>query len=164
MNNSNYFTDDSSSWGILIILAGLLGGLAEIAWVSVYSYLTPVSAIEISRQVLAAVIPSIADSYFAPLLGVFIHLLLSVLLAIVFAATVLRPVARRYGSIGITLACLMTLAVVWKINFFVVLPLINPAFILLLPYSISLISKLLFGATMAWVLVIKSPLHEGIRR
>lgn len=164
MNNSNYFTDDSSSWGILIILAGLLGGLAEIAWVSVYSYLTPVSAIEISRQVLTAVIPSIADSYFAPLLGVFIHLLLSVLLAIVFAATVLRPVARRYGSIGITLACLMTLAVVWKINFFVVLPLINPAFILLLPYSISLISKLLFGATMAWVLVIKSPLHEGIRR
>lgn len=164
MNNSNYFTDDSSSWGISIILAGLLGGLVEIAWVSVYSYLTPVSAIEISRQVLAAINPSIADSYFAPLLGVFIHLLLSVLLAIVFAATVLRPVARRYGSIGITLACLMTLAVVWKINFFVVLPLINPAFILLLPYSISLISKLLFGATMAWVLVIKSPLHEGIRR
>lgn len=161
MKNSNYFTDDSSNWGIPIILAGLLGGLAEIAWVSVYSYLTPVSAVEISRQVLAAIIPSMANLYYAPLLGVFIHLLLSVLLAIIFATTVLRPVIRRYGSIGITLACLITLAVVWKVNFFVILPLINPAFILLMPYSISLISKLLFGATMAWSLLVMSPVHSG---
>ncbi len=164
MKNSNYFTDHSSSWGIPIILAGLLGGLAEIAWISIYGYLTPVDAIEVARQISITIIPAIADSFIAPILGVCIHLLLSVILAAVFVTTILQPVFRRYGSLGITLACLLTLALVWKVNFFVVLPLINSSFVSLIPFFVTLISKLLFGATMAWVLVIKSPLHEGIRR
>jgi hypothetical protein len=44
------------------------------------------------------------------------------------------------------------LACVWAINFFVVLPLISPAFVTLVPYPVSLVSKLLFGVAAAAVL------------
>jgi hypothetical protein len=40
---------------------------------------------------------------------------------------------------------------VWAVNFFVVLPLLSPAFISLVPYPVSLISKVLFGLAAAEV-------------
>jgi hypothetical protein len=46
---------------------------------------------------------------------------------------------------------LAALTCVWAINFFVVLPVIDPAFILLVSYPVSLISKLLFGLAAAEV-------------
>jgi len=41
------------------------------------------------------------------------------------------------------------LAGVWTINFFVVLPIVSPGFIHMVPYTVSLTSKLLFGLAMA---------------
>ena len=41
------------------------------------------------------------------------------------------------------------LAAVWAINFFVILPVLSPAFVHLVPYSVSLMSKLLFGFAAA---------------
>ena len=41
------------------------------------------------------------------------------------------------------------LAGVWALNFFVVLPIISPAFVHLVPYAVSLTSKLLFGVAAA---------------
>jgi hypothetical protein len=38
---------------------------------------------------------------------------------------------------------------VWAVNFFVVLPIISPEFALLVPYSVSLVSKVLFGLAAA---------------
>jgi len=38
---------------------------------------------------------------------------------------------------------------VWAVNFFVVLPSIDPDFIHLVPYSVSLVSKVLFGLAAA---------------
>ena len=38
-------------------------------------------------------------------------------------------------------------------NFLVLLPLLNPHFPLLMPYAVTLTSKLLFGAAMSWVLI-----------
>ena len=46
-----------------------------------------------------------------------------------------------------------SLAVVWLVNFTVVLPALNPAFVTLLPLWATLISKLLFGAAMTVVLL-----------
>jgi hypothetical protein len=46
---------------------------------------------------------------------------------------------------------LAALAGVWATNFFVVLPIVGAAFIHLVPYAISLSSKLLFGAAAAEV-------------
>lgn len=47
---------------------------------------------------------------------------------------------------------LPALAGVWATNFFVIVPIISPAFIHLVPYAVSLTSKLLFGLAAAAVL------------
>ena len=44
---------------------------------------------------------------------------------------------------------LASLATVWAINFFIVLPVISAPFVHLVPYSVSLMSKLLFGIAAA---------------
>ena len=44
---------------------------------------------------------------------------------------------------------LVALAGVWAINFFVVLPIVSPGFVGIMPYAVSLASKLLFGAAAA---------------
>jgi hypothetical protein len=44
---------------------------------------------------------------------------------------------------------LAALVGVWVVNFFVVLPGLSPAFIHLVPYSVSLVSKVLFGLAAA---------------
>ncbi len=77
-----------------VLLAGVGGGLAEVLWVAFYTALTPISAIEVARQITASVFPAFAIAAVAPLLGVGIHLLLSLLLAIAFAFIVWLPFAR----------------------------------------------------------------------
>jgi hypothetical protein len=52
---------------------------------------------------------------------------------------------------------LTALATVWAVNFFVVLPVVSPAFIHMVPYAISLTSKLLFGAAAAEVVRDQAP-------
>jgi hypothetical protein len=42
-----------------------------------------------------------------------------------------------------------SLAAVWAINYFVVLPVLSPGFVHLLPYAITLASKLAFGVAAA---------------
>jgi len=51
----------------------------------------------------------------------------------------------------------VSLTLVWAINFFVVLPVLNPAFITLMPFGITLASKVLFGIAMGSVLLTSSP-------
>ena len=56
---------------------------------------------------------------------------------------------------------LATLAVIWVINFFVVLPIIRPEFVHVVPYGVSLTSSLLFGAAVAAVLYDKLAFSPG---
>jgi hypothetical protein len=156
MMNNKCCNNNPGSFCQKIILAGLVGGITEILWISVYSYFSSANATNIARQISATVLPFTADSYFAPMFGVFIHLVLSLVLAISFTATILKPVGDQYGTIGIMLSSFMTLGIVWAINFLVVLPILNPSFILLMPVIVTLISKLLFGVTMGWMLVKKT--------
>jgi hypothetical protein len=44
---------------------------------------------------------------------------------------------------------LAALVGVWAVNFFIALPIISPAFVHLVPYPISLVSKVLFGLAAA---------------
>ncbi len=150
--NNFYFT---------IILAGMVGGVMEIGWISIYSSISSVSALNVARQISATILPYTAASYYAPVLGIFIHLVLSLILAIFFYVIILKPTVRRYGTLGIMLSSLMTLGIVWAINFLIVLPMLNPSFISLMPYIVTLISKLLFGAAMGWVFV-KSSLYTKL--
>ena len=160
MKNYYYHSSQMSGWLFSTVIAGVAGGAAEIVWISLYSFYSPVSAMEVTRQISITIIPATVNTYYAPILGAFIHLLLSIVLAFVFAITILLPLSGRYGKTGIFLGSLITLAIVWKINFFIVLPLINVSFISLMPFYVTLISKLLFGMAMAWVLIVMQPLQD----
>ena len=74
---------------------------------------------------------------------------LAVALGIALTGT-LQTVVDRPAE-GRATFCFMVcgLAVVWLINFFVVLPIVSPAFIHIVPYGVSLTSKLVFGLAAA---------------
>ena len=136
-----------------VVLAGLAGGAAEVAWVSLFSTLTPVSGIEVARQVTASVMPAVAGFALAPVLGIVIHFVLSLALACAFAGTLRLSFLHGPDRTEIMAGAVMLLCTVWFVNFFVVLPVLNPSFIDLMPYEVTFVSKILFGVAMASVLV-----------
>jgi len=145
------------------LLAGLSGGAAEVAWVSLYSNATETSGMIVAQQVTASIVPAAAGLPSAPLLGIAIHMLLSVALGLAFAATIWRLAAPRLGTAAFMTTAAASLALVWAINFLVVLPVLNPAFITLMPYGVTLASKILFGITMGSVLLMSSPQRVATR-
>lgn len=133
------------------LLAGLCGGSAEVLWVAVYSGATQMSGAAVAQQVAASVIPAAAGWPMAPPLGIAIHMLLSAALGLAFSWTIWQMVSPRLGTTGIVAIAVAALALVWAVNFFVVLPMLNPAFVKLMPHGATLFSKMLFGITMGWV-------------
>ena len=134
------------------LFAGLAGGLAEILWIALYTSLTSGSGVEVARQVTVTLFPSAAALPAAPLIGIAIHLALSAALAVVFVRVVWIPFANRMAGSASVIIAVTALIAIWGINFFVILPAVNPSFATLMPYGITLISKVLFGAAMAWSL------------
>lgn len=57
---------------------------------------------------------------------------------------------------------LVVLAAIWKINFFIVLPLVSPEFVALLPHVVTFASKLLFAFAVAAVLRYGGALERSI--
>ncbi len=125
------------------ILIGLAGGTAEVAVVCAYAAVTGVDAGAVARGVAAScgIAPTIAA-------GIAIHMLLAAGLGAGLCA-VLRASPGWARSFGAAPFMLGSLAAVWAINFFAVLPVVNPSFVHLLPYGITLASKLAFGAVAA---------------
>ena len=131
--------------------AGLAGGLAEVLWISLYSSLTPMSAIAVAREVAASVVPQVALQPAAPLVGLIIHFALSLALGLAIGLG-LRFTGRR-RDFATTLAMVIgALTLVWVVNFFAILPLLSPRFAAMMPYSVTLLSKVLFAVAMACVL------------
>lgn len=131
------------------ILAGAAGGFAEIVWVSLYAAITGGNAATLARGVTtAAGVTALLPA--APVtVGIVVHMVLAVLLGIALAC-LWQALARRSVGIGsLTGVMLAALVAVWAMNFFVILPAISPPFIALIPYPVSLISKLLFGLAAA---------------
>lgn len=130
------------------IVAGAAGGVAEIAWVSLYSAVTGGDAAIVARGVTTAAGVSALLPASPVGMGVAVHMLVSVLLGLA-AAFVWQAIGRRQGMSAAYVAVLATLAADWAINFLVVLPVISPVFVHLVPYAVSLTSKLLFGLAAA---------------
>lgn len=86
------------------------------------------------------------------------------LLAGVFTVAVWLPFSRKLRLAPALLVAVAALSGVWGINFFVVLPTLNPVFITLMPYGITLISKMLFGIAMAWGLAYSEGLFSDERK
>lgn len=144
----------------IFALAGFCGGMAEVVWVWSYSAATGSTGIDVARQITATMFPSMASLPVAAFLGIAIHFVLAVGLGIAFGLLIWRPFASRLSRtasalVGITFLCLL-----WAINFFIVLPALNPVFVALLPYPVTLLSKALFGVAMVWMLQAARALQE----
>jgi len=82
-----------------------------------------------------------------------------------FAMTLSRVLRNRTGVPAILAVSGAALVAIWATNFFLILPAINPDFVTLMPYTVTLISKLGFGITMGWVFGIQgvaSTGHDGL--
>ena len=125
------------------LLIGLVGGAAEVAVVYAYAAVTGADAAAVAGGVAASfgISPGVVT-------GVAIHMLLAAGLGAGLYA-VMRALPAGARSFGAAPFMLGSLAAVWAINFFVVLPVVNPLFVHLLPYGITLASKLAFGAVAA---------------
>jgi len=124
-------------------LAGMAGGIAEVAWIWTYSAATGSDAASVARGVADTVgigaLPPVAG-------GVAIHMALAAILGMA-VAVVLAPL--RLHGVRLYGAMIWALAAVWAINFLIVLPLINPQFVEVVPMAASFVSKLLFGVAAA---------------
>ena len=148
---------DVLSTGVLI---GLAGGLAEILVVCLYSASTGGDAAMIARHVASAV--GLNGASVAA--GIAVHIGLAVVLGIALSATVQSLVALLTRDVAIWAFMMGSLAVVWAMNFFVVLPVISPSFVHLLPYAITFASKLAFGIAAAAALQAVRPVRVTIDR
>jgi hypothetical protein len=133
------------------IIAGAAGGLAEIAWVTLYAGLSGIDPAVVARSVtttagMRALLPAHPAA-----LGIVVHMLLAATLGVVLTLSWRTLTANRRVADNPFPFMLAALAGVWAINFFVVLPIVGPAFVHLLPYTVSLTSKLLFGLATAEV-------------
>lgn len=142
----------------LIFAAGLVGGLLEIVWVSFYGLVTGGPIVDVSRQVSATVFGVQGLGGFAASMGVFIHLVLSFVLSASFILFLWKPFMLHRSKLISIGSALCALTLVWAINFYVVLPLVNPSFVKLLPMGVTLISKMLFGLGMGLYLSAQSHL------
>lgn len=131
------------------VLAGLAGGAAEVAWVVGYGAVTGTPVAGVAEGVTTAFVPAMAGQPMAIGLGITIHMLLAVALGIVVAAAFSTPALRRISDWSRSTLVVMTLGLVWAFNFLVVLPILEPGFLTLLPYMVTLASKLLFGVGAA---------------
>lgn len=129
------------------VLAGAAGGLAEIVWVSLYAGVTGGDAAILARGVTTAAGISAVLPVAPVATGVAVHMVLAVLLGIGLAALLQALGTRRVATFYAV--SLLALAAVWAINFFILLPILSPAFVLAVPYAVSLTSKLLFGFAAA---------------
>jgi hypothetical protein len=130
------------------IFAGAAGGLAEIAWVTLYAGMTGADPGVLARGVTTAAGVTALLPASAVALGVGVHMALAVTLGVVLtfgwqALSVNRGLANPYPFM------LAALAGVWAVNFFVVLPIVSPSFVHIVPYAVSVTSKLLFGVAAA---------------
>lgn len=133
----------------LVLFASLAGGLAEIIWVSLYATTTSLTAATIAREVTASLLPAYTAGFTGVWLGIVIHMLLAVALGYVFAYAIWKPFAQPRGIVVTLVVSILTLASVWAMNFFIVLPVLNPTFITLMPYPVTFASKMLFALAMA---------------
>jgi hypothetical protein len=130
-------------------LAGLAGGFAEVGWIYAYTELTGLDAGRVARGISTAMGMGSTD---APVLyGIGIHMTLAIALGIALTFIFQRAFKHVQGNGAIYVMMMIVLAGVWATNFLVVLPHLSPAFIHLVPYQISLLSKLLFALAAAFV-------------
>lgn len=127
------------------IIVGAAGGLTEIAWVTSYAVATGANPADLARGVTTAAGASALLPTSPVLLGIGVHMMLALALGVVLTFAWRSLSDNWTGLKNPYLFTLLVLTGVWAVNFLVVLPIVSPAFIHIVPYAVSLTSKLLFG-------------------
>lgn len=135
--------------------AGLLGGFAEVVWISVFSKLAGGDAIRVADGITATVAPALAGSPAALPLGIAVHFGLAALLGVAVVLALRAVVPALIGTWRGAALVVLALAGIWAVNFLVILPLVNPGFVTLVPLWASFTSKLLFGLFAAVALAVR---------
>lgn len=142
--------DNAASNLALGAIAGLAGGAAEILWISIAHIFGGTSPVLVARAITAAFDRSSAAAPAAAMLGTSIHLLLSALLGgLMYSAWagLLKSQRMSLSIMPVSIAILMT---VWMMNFYLVLPVLDPDFIIKVPLWTGMISKLSFAVAFSW--------------
>ena len=133
-----------------VILAGVAGGTVEIVWVMMYCFGSPLSASLVGEEVARSFLPQMTG-IMAVVTGVFIHYVLAFLIAAAAVLAYRRVFEGDIDEPAVFATSIAALVVIWATNFFVVLPIVNPVFVTLMPYTVTLISKIGFGIAMSWI-------------
>lgn len=134
-----------------VTIAGLAAGLAEVVWVMFYGALASVDSRRVGREVIATVYPGLAAEPIAPYAGMALHFALSIAIAWVFYLLLANLFSGPRRS-QVLLVSVCGLAGIWAMNFFWILPNLNPAMADAVPKVVSLVSKLSFGIVMGLAL------------
>lgn len=127
----------------------MAGGFAEIAWVALYAGVTGGDAAMLAKGVTSAAGVSALLPSSPAMLGIIVHMSFAVIVGLLLAFA-WRELRVQWPSLKSPFPlALAALAGIWVLNFFIVLPIVSPAFVHLLPYPVSLTSKLLFGIAAA---------------
>jgi hypothetical protein len=129
------------------ILMGLARGLAEVGVVCGYMALIGGDAAPVARGIARVA----GFSGMSAVEGLAVHMGLAAGLGVALLA-VLRAMPVGAGAGRAIPFMVLSLAAVWGLNFFVVLPALGSDFARLLPYAVTFASKLSFGLTAAGVL------------
>ena len=134
------------------VFAGLVGGIAELAWIELYCAAAGSNASAVARAVVDTVLPNGGNSTIGVPLGITVHLILAVGIGIGLAGVCRWPSGTFVTPVVILSRALALLALVWVVNFVVILPHLNPAFLTVVRPGVALLSKLMFALSAAAVL------------
>lgn len=137
------------------IALGVAGGFAEIIWIAAYGSLAGSDTTEVARAITSTVgraLPGISLASAPFIYGIVIHMLAAVGMGIALVLVWQGLTTRGRTRFNVYTFMVGALALIWVFNFFVVLPLISPAFVEIVPYPASFVSKLLFGLAGAIML------------
>jgi len=144
-----------SKFGIILqagAWAGLVGGAAEVLWITIYSRLTGGSTVDVATGITSTIFPTIPSQPAAILIGLAIHFVLATALGLAVTGLIRWMKPTLAGSVTEISLIIGALAVVWAVNFGIILPIVNPSFVTIVPMPVSFASKLLFGIAAAFVL------------
>lgn len=127
----------------LFVIAGVAGGIAEIAWMYIYSINNQLTLKDIANEISATL--NIHTSNY--LIGLCIHMTLSALIGIGYGKLIFQRMSKHNISL-VALGAMLLVFSIWLVNFKVILPMVNIQMKNIVPEYISLISKMLFGAGM----------------
>jgi len=145
---------------VTIFLAGIAGGTVEVVWVMLFCLAMPLQSSLVAEGIAQSFLPQMTGLS-ALTAGLVIHFVLAVLVAGMVAMILLRLLGERVDTRSAIAVSTTALAVIWAVNFFVILPVVNADFVTLMPYAVTLVSKLGFGVAMGWVFGARATVSTG---